>query len=109
MKRVLINLVHPNLDESRVNKFLSQKASKLENVTVNNLYAKYPDFHTHVRGLAKLIKEDPGNIQRELKKLDKVAYIRFASVYRNFEDAEEFSEVIREVTTRPRGRPPKAS
>ena len=30
------------------------------------VYAKYPDFHTHVRGLAKLIKEDPGNIQREL-------------------------------------------
>ena len=30
------------------------------------VYAKYPDFRTHVRGLAKLIKEDPGNIQREL-------------------------------------------
>jgi transcriptional repressor NrdR len=29
---------------------------------------------------------------RELKKLDKVAYIRFASVYRNFEDVDEFSE-----------------
>ena len=29
------------------------------------VYAKYPDFRTHVRGLAKLIKEDPGNIQRE--------------------------------------------
>lgn len=27
------------------------------------VYAKYPDFRTHVRGLAKLIKEDPGNIQ----------------------------------------------
>ena len=36
------------------------------------VYAKYPDFRTHVRGLAKLIKEDPGNIQRELKKLEKV-------------------------------------
>ncbi|MBR0488529.1 ArsR family transcriptional regulator [Candidatus Saccharibacteria bacterium] len=30
------------------------------------VFAKYPDFNTHVRGLAKLIKEDPGNIQREL-------------------------------------------
>ncbi|MFN3883193.1 MAG: transcriptional regulator NrdR [Rhodocyclaceae bacterium] len=36
-------------------------------------------------------------VMRELKKLDKVAYIRFASVYRNFEDVDEFSEVIREV------------
>ena len=35
------------------------------------VYAKYPDFKTHVRGLAKLIKEDAGNIQRELKRLEK--------------------------------------
>ena len=40
------------------------------------VYAKYPDFHTHVRGLAKLIKEDPGNIQRELKKLEKVGFLK---------------------------------
>lgn len=39
------------------------------------VYAKYPDFHTHVRGLAKLIKEDPGNIQRELKRLEKVGFL----------------------------------
>jgi transcriptional repressor NrdR len=36
-------------------------------------------------------------VMRELKKLDKVAYIRFASVYRNFEDVDEFSDAIREV------------
>lgn len=29
-------------------------------------------------------------IMRELKKLDKVAYVRYASVYRNFQDAEDF-------------------
>ena len=39
------------------------------------VYAKYPDFKTHVRGLAKLIKEDPGNIQRELKKLERVGFL----------------------------------
>lgn len=38
-------------------------------------------------------------VMRELKKLDKVAYIRFASVYRNFTDVDEFSEAIREVKT----------
>ena len=38
------------------------------------IYAKYPDFKTHVRGLAKLIKEDAGNIQRELKRLEKVGF-----------------------------------
>jgi transcriptional repressor NrdR len=29
-----------------------------------------------------------------LKKLDKVAYVRFASVYRSFEDVKEFNEEI---------------
>ena len=40
-------------------------------------------------------------VMRELKKLDKVAYVRFASVYRNFEDVDEFSKVIREVSRLP--------
>ena len=40
------------------------------------VYAKYPDFRTHVRGLAKLIKEDPGNIQRELKKLEQAGFLK---------------------------------
>ncbi|MFN4065455.1 transcriptional repressor NrdR [Azoarcus communis] len=41
-------------------------------------------------------------VMKELKQLDKVAYIRFASVYRNFADVDEFADVIREVQTRPR-------
>ena len=36
-------------------------------------------------------------VMRELKKLDKVAYIRFASVYRNFEDIDEFRALVDEV------------
>jgi transcriptional repressor NrdR len=44
-------------------------------------------------------------VMRELKKLDNIAYIRFASVYRNFEDVDEFSSVIREVKKPQRTRP----
>jgi transcriptional repressor NrdR len=40
-------------------------------------------------------------VMKELKRLDKVAYIRFASVYRNFTDVDEFSSVIREVQHQP--------
>ena len=47
-------------------------------------------------------------VMRELKKLDKIAYIRFASVYRNFEDLDEFSDAIREVK-KPRVRRPRAA
>ena len=36
-------------------------------------------------------------VMEELRKLDKVAYIRFASVYRSFQDVEDFREAIREV------------
>lgn len=36
-------------------------------------------------------------VMRELKKLDKVAYVRFASVYRSFEDVDEFKTLVDEV------------
>ncbi len=36
-------------------------------------------------------------VMRELAKLDKIAYIRFASVYRSFESPDEFREAVQEV------------
>lgn len=33
-------------------------------------------------------------VMKMIRKLDKVAYIRFASVYRQFEDVEEFTQTI---------------
>ncbi len=40
------------------------------------LFSKYPDYKIHIRGLAKIIKEDPGNIARELQRLEKIGYVR---------------------------------
>jgi len=40
-------------------------------------------------------------VMRELHKLDQVAYIRFASVYRSFQGVDDFRDVIREVQTPP--------
>ncbi|WP_374351171.1 transcriptional regulator NrdR [Chitinimonas sp.] len=37
-------------------------------------------------------------VMAELAKLDKVAYIRFASVYRSFQDVDDFRDAIREVS-----------
>ena len=34
---------------------------------------------------------------RELRKLDQVAYIRFASVYKSFEGVDDFQDAIKEV------------
>jgi transcriptional repressor NrdR len=36
-------------------------------------------------------------VMLELKRLDKVAYIRFASVYRSFQDVDDFREAIRDL------------
>ena len=38
-------------------------------------------------------------IMSKLQKIDEIAYIRFASVYRQFKDVKEFVEVIEEVQT----------
>lgn len=36
-------------------------------------------------------------VMRALKKLDKVAYIRFASVYKSFSDPEDFNAAIKDL------------
>jgi transcriptional repressor NrdR len=36
-------------------------------------------------------------IMKKIKKLDNVAYIRFASVYRNFQDIEDFKKQLKEL------------
>ena len=36
-------------------------------------------------------------VMRELKSLDKVAFVRFASVYRNFRDLDEFTHELNEL------------
>jgi transcriptional repressor NrdR len=37
-------------------------------------------------------------VMEELKPVDEVAYIRYASVYRRFEDAGEFTEEVRKLS-----------
>jgi transcriptional repressor NrdR len=40
-----------------------------------------------------------------LKGLDEVAYVRFASVYRNFDNTEDFKDVLGELEGKPEGTP----
>ncbi len=52
--------------------------------------------------IALAVREIPSErigemVMRELKRLDKIGYVRFASVYRSFEDVDEFAEAAREV------------
>jgi len=50
------------------------------------------------RGEREVPSRDVGEmVMQELYKLDKVAYIRFASVYRSFQDAADFHDALAEV------------
>jgi transcriptional repressor NrdR len=77
-------------------------------VTAESVDASIGHIEERLRSLGE--REVPSEhigelVMRELRKLDKVAYIRYASVYKNFDDIEGFTHAIREVQRRPRGRP----
>ena len=57
-----------------LNLFITSKTRR----KIITIYSKYPDYRVHVRGLAKVIKEDPGNVQRELARLEKIGYLKSA-------------------------------
>jgi len=51
-----------------------------------------------MRGKEEVSSQEIGDINAEyLKKLDRIAYIRFASVYRRFEEPEDFGRILKEV------------
>jgi transcriptional repressor NrdR len=72
---------------------------------------KRPVTLEQVRELAEQVRQDlmaegkeevttqeiGDKVIKHLKKLDRVAYVRFASVYRRFEEPEDFQTVLKEV------------
>jgi len=79
--------------------FNEEKLKALEKrpVSADDVEMALNHIKSYLRGLGE--REVPskmiGNlVMEQLKKLDKVAYIRFASVYRSFEDIKEFGEEI---------------
>lgn len=62
--------------------------------------------HIKTRLAAEDAREIPSRqigelVMRELKRMDHVAYIRFASVYLSFEDIASFEELIRRLESEP--------
>lgn len=58
------------------------------------------DIESEVRdgGVLEVRSEDLGRmVLKRLISIDKVAYVRFASVYRDFKDVDEFSEELRSL------------
>lgn len=56
-----------------LNLFITSKTRR----KIITAFTKHPDLKSHVRGLAKMVKEDPGNVQRELVRLEDVGFVSF--------------------------------
>jgi transcriptional repressor NrdR len=54
------------------------------------------------RGAREVPAREVGElVMNELKKLDKIAYIRFASVYKSFQDPDDFREMLQDLERAP--------
>ena len=62
------------------------------------------------QGEAEISSETVGEMVMEhLRVLDDVAYVRFASVYRNFREPKDFEEAIAELASEDDAKPPAAA
>lgn len=75
-------------------------ATVKRSVDVSVLNDLIDDIEAELRdgGITEVSSIDLGNmVMKKLMKVDKVAYIRFASVYREFKDVDDFMEELRSI------------
>ena len=75
-------------------------ATVKRDIPVSTLSSLIDDIETSLRDGAKMevSSVDLGSmVLKRLMTVDKVAYVRFASVYRDFKDVDEFSEELRSL------------
>jgi len=75
------------------------RACEKRPVSVEKVDRVVEEVEEKLRRKGKEVKSDMIGkmVMNKLKKLDKVAYIRFASVYKDFQDVDDFKNVIGEV------------
>lgn len=78
MRSMKVALRKRQIDEVRLEQEVNQIVRRLESLGESEIA---------VRAIGELVMD-------VLSKLDKVAYVRFASVYRNFSEAKDFSSFI---------------
>ena len=68
--------------------------------TINKITDKIEDELRRLKSVEVKSTIVGEKVMRELKELDKVAYIRFASVYRDFADITTFQEELKKLETK---------
>jgi transcriptional repressor NrdR len=81
MRSVEISLRKRPVDPERIERMISSIVRKLESMGESEIASSV---------IGELVME-------ELKQLDDVAYVRFASVYRNFREPKDFEKVLGEL------------
>lgn len=79
-----------------------QKACEKRPVTMDQIHELAERVRQDLTTLGKdevSSREVGDSVMKHLKKLDRVAYIRFASVYKEFEEPEDFRRLLKEVRT----------
>ncbi len=88
--------IRESFDEEKLRRGML-KALEKRPVSSDDVEAAINHIKSQLRatGEREIPSKQIGNfVMEQLKKLDKVAYIRFASVYRSFEDVRDFGEEI---------------
>ena len=92
MRSVQVALRKRSVDPERVERMINGIVRRLES-------SGDPEVPSESIGLL---------VMEGLRGLDEVAYVRFASVYRNFNDSEDFKSVLGELSGEPAGGKPEA-
>jgi transcriptional repressor NrdR len=82
-----------------------QKACQKRNISINTLEEFVDELERELQEMGE--KEIPssvvgGRIMTKLHELDDVAYVRFASVYREFKDVNDFMSELKDLLDAPR-------
>ena len=99
---IMVRKKDGSLERFDVNKIIRglQKATEKRPVTMDQIHELSGRVRQGlmVRGKEEVTSEEIGDlVMQHLKGLDRIAYIRFASVYKKFEEPEDFKRVLLEV------------
>lgn len=99
---IMVRKKDGKLERFNVNKIIGglQKACEKRPVTMDQIHQLADRVRQDLMLLGKeeVTSQEIGDlVMKHLKSLDRVAYIRFASVYKKFEEPEDFRRVLLEV------------
>lgn len=99
---IMVRKKDGRLERFDLNKIIRglQKACEKRPVTMEQIQGLAEGIRQELMmlGRGEVSSQEIGDlVMKHLKNLDRIAYIRFASVYRQFEEPEDFRRVIQEV------------